>query len=877
MKKRFVTAPLAHYYNASFNNGFQEPAARECSDLLRDCAGRIEKADGTYWGIPITFPVEGKDAIYAAKGTDIHCAFDTEKLEGEYLVFMHAADIQKPCYGDGFQYPFHGHPYLDEFLKRDAAKPYRGVPPLKDPVCSYVLTYADGTTETIHLEMRMQIGEWYNPMHQCFEAYPHIKAQSYDTISDEIQIFGKSSREYGYSLSRCNAAGAGLKPAPGVGDRPLLWLYAWKNPKPDVPIVSFEIKDVNRPVILAGFTACKTKKHPLRWETRRKLLVDIRAEIPGLSDADRQQILKEGIFLNKNIACTMGQIISVRPQLQYPEGEDWIRARQDLEPKTKYGCFLIEYTAHEDAEILFGNSKIALRELLQLPGVSIPADDTELRVRISDEDTGEQLAAKIHIHGEHGEYIPPRGKSRFPNPHWFQDYSADYVTEKRNCTYEYGDFTILAPKGRIYLEVTRGLEYQPLKMIYDVREPGRTIELKLKRVVDWRKKGWVSADTHVHFISPATAQLEGQAEGINVVNLMVLQDGDATRMAGDFDGHTVHGADTQTGKGEYLVRVGTENRQKMLGHLSLLGYDGPMIAPLVSGIPDEGQLGGPQDETQTGWAIQAHKQNGLVVLPHFSCPQQEAAAIVLGQIDAAEMVSWDDRNAGINPYAMSDWYRYLNCGYRLPVVGGSDKMSATTAIGTSRTYSMVHAGAYTYDEWKDSIRFGNTFATYGPLICFKANGRTMGEDLELPGGGAEVKIDWDLASVTLPVTKLELIVNGEIREMLDLDSFLGEKSGGFICKITEPSWIALRVRGQYENTPELIAAHTSPVSCLIDGVRRFSAENAQTVLDLIECTEKYIRDLAPKAEEPKYQQVMAYMEQARQKVLSQMKEAAAGK
>ena len=66
MKKRFVAAPLSPYYNASFNDGFQEPAARECSELLRDCAARIEKADGTYWGIPITFPAEGKDAIYVS-------------------------------------------------------------------------------------------------------------------------------------------------------------------------------------------------------------------------------------------------------------------------------------------------------------------------------------------------------------------------------------------------------------------------------------------------------------------------------------------------------------------------------------------------------------------------------------------------------------------------------------------------------------------------------------------------------------------------------------------------------------------------------------------------------------------------------------------
>ena len=36
-------------------------------------------------------------------------------------------------------------------------------------------------------------------------------------------------------------------------------------------------------------------------------------------------------------------------------------------------------------------------------------------------------------------------------------------------------------------------------------------------------KGWVTADTHVHFLSPTTALLEGQAEGLNLINLLAAQ------------------------------------------------------------------------------------------------------------------------------------------------------------------------------------------------------------------------------------------------------------------------------------------------------------------------------------------------------------------
>jgi len=50
--------------------------------------------------------------------------------------------------------------------------------------------------------------------------------------------------------------------------------------------------------------------------------------------------------------------------------------------------------------------------------------------------------------------------------------------------------------------------------------------------------------------------------------------------------------------------------------------------------------------------------------------------VINGQADAVEMTSWDSRYDGISPYSLSDWYRYLNCGYMVPAVGGTDKMTA---------------------------------------------------------------------------------------------------------------------------------------------------------------------------------------------------------
>jgi hypothetical protein len=219
------------------------------------------------------------------------------------------------------------------------------------------------------------------------------------------------------------------------------------------------------------------------------------------------------------------------------------------------------------------------------------------------------------------------------------------------------------------------------------------IVLEIERVLPWRERGWVTADTHVHFLSPVSALLEGSAEGVNIVNLLASQWGELITNVGDFDGRTTWGSQETGGDGEYVVRVGTENRQHVLGHISLLGYGGSIIAPMTTGGPDESALGDPIECLLTEWARQCRTQGGLTVLPHFPNPRAEhAATIVSGDIDAIEMTSWGYPYGGIDPYSLSDWYRYLNCGYLVPAVGGTDKMTANTAVGTVRTYARIKSG-----------------------------------------------------------------------------------------------------------------------------------------------------------------------------------------
>jgi hypothetical protein len=308
--------------------------------------------------------------------------------------------------------------------------------------------------------------------------------------------------------------------------------------------------------------------------------------------------------------------------------------------------------------------------------------------------------------------------------------------------------------------------------------------------------------------------------------------------------------------------VGTENRQHVLGHISLLGYRGPIIAPMTTGGPDESALGDPVEILLLEWARQCRTQGGLVVLPHFPHPRAEhAAAMIGGDIDAVEMTSLHYRYLGIDPYSLSDWYRYLNCGYLVPAVGGTDKMAAATAVGTVRTYARIRPGnEFSYETWKEAVRGRETFVTYGPLLEFAVDGHPMGSRIVLSPNGGTVDVVWQAASVTVPMSRVELVVNGEIRESVSVAPEAA--AGSWSVRVDESSWLALLVRGHYPDQPEIIAAHSTPVMIDVEGHPLMTAADAVTILDQIEGALVYLDTVGTRAEDRAYKRMRLALESA---------------
>jgi len=834
----------------AYNRTVADLTAADCSaDLLAQrehflCGGQ------TLAGIPFALGAPNGNNILLVKDEPAALAF-AQPVRCKWLVILHGADYHAPAKDeDGF------------VLQR------RGNPILGETVAEYGLRYADGSRHAVPIKRRFEINEFQHPWGDGgFLCVPHTKpamvkpatewihqAESGGSLEEMIAKAGPPY-DWGNSQTRVQSRGSGCELTH--------WLYALENPHPEKPVASVEFAPTGdgNAAFVFGVTATELSEHPLRWEPEKRFEIIRKNFDETLLDID------------------LGAVTSVTPAKFYDndhweycsdEGGAWSPKIINLPPEVSGERLIVGYTAHPDAALYYDSTPLPKMEN---PPIEITPPSVKVVLKALDKND-KPVAVKLHIHGPHGEYLPPMDRHRYPNPFWFEDYSADFTTNDHFASYIDGKATVMLPPGDVFIEVTKGPEITPIRKKYTITPETKEIVVPIAHVLPWRRKGWVSADTHVHFLSPQTARLEGSGEGVNVVNLLASQWVELFTNVGDFDGRTTVGSAESGGDGEYLVRVGTENRQPVMGHISLLGYEGDIILPLTSGGPDEARIGDAVDTSLSLWAEQNRKQNGITVLPHFPQPRAEsAAAIVLDLIDAVEMTSWSNIFGGISPYCLSEWYKYLNCGFHVPAVGGSDKMSSSMPVGGLRTYALIKDGPFTYDSWKASVGAGKTFVTCGPLVDFLVGGKEAGESIDLGKDGGTLDVNWQVSSLITPVTRVQLVFNGEVKETKAITTPSVDYYGSGSLKVAESGWAALRVFGRYgPDQNEIVAAHTSAVMIRCEGKPVYARADAMAILEQIEGATAFVKTIAPRKDERQYAEILSRLHAAHRKLHNMMHE-----
>ncbi|MCY4110438.1 MAG: CehA/McbA family metallohydrolase [Chloroflexi bacterium] len=234
-----------------------------------------------------------------------------------------------------------------------------------------------------------------------------------------------------------------------------------------------------------------------------------------------------------------------------------------------------------------------------------------------------------------------------------------------------------------------------------------------------------------------------------------------------------------------------------------------------------------------------------MVIPHLPFPNGEPAALIAtGRADAVEMLTQ-------GPFAHTEYYRYLNGGYRLPLVGGTDKMSSEVPVGLYRTYVRLPSDEpFSYESWCANMAAGRTFLSGGPIITLRVDGHEPGDTLHLDANGGSVTVEASVESI-LPVHSLQIVREGQVVAEAQASGGARKLRLSETLEVSAPTWLTARCGGpSYFDAPEhhdvwhrQRFAHTSPVY-VADGDAEWSMwsdATAQYMLTLIDGSLDYIR------------------------------------
>jgi hypothetical protein len=602
------------------------------------------------------------------------------------------------------------------------------------------------------------------------------------------------------------------------------YLWCWENPHPDRTVERIELIPRGPRFVVAGITTSDVDEHPFVRTPARPVRLVPKDGRDGVLDVDVDRGVAtypqplpgeddlagwggtEGASAYTSVAALPSAIVAVR------------RGGDEL-GRVRWGD--VERDGRADA----GQVSLELAE----------SGRNWVHVRVVDDATGRPVPCRVHFRSAAGIPYQPHGHHNHVTQNlgsWHYDVGGDVRLGQRSYAYIDGTCQGWLPRGDVVVDVARGFEYEPLRQTVRIEPGQRDLTLRIGRVADMAAEGWWCGDSHVHFLSTPGAQLEQKGEDLRVVNVLQTQWGALFTNTEDF-----YGLPNVVDGGGYVTYIGQENRQHMLGHAVIWGLKEPVM-PWCSDGPDEAELGGALDATLSDWADRTHAQGGTFVAAHFPRPNGEPAVLVAtGRADAVEMLAHSDD-------ALLEYYRYLNSGYRLPLVGGTDKMSSAVPVGLYRTYARLDE-EFSYEAWCRAVRSGRTFLSGGPLVTLSVDGREPGDTVGLSGPGT-VSVHATVRSI-FPLGSLEIVRNGEVVAKTEASGGRQAEISGEL-PIDGSSWIACRAFGVSYHLDEWgrrVFAHTSPVYVACGGDWTMTdPEGIRYIRTLVEGAREYVRHTA---------------------------------
>lgn len=479
--------------------------------------------------------------------------------------------------------------------------------------------------------------------------------------------------------------------------------------------------------------------------------------------------------------------------------------------------------------------------------------DATLSVQIVDGATGRPTAARVLIEDDKGTRPRVSGalavsETAIPVPKeavavmWGRsDRAEGFALQPDGSFYVDGSFEVRLPPGRYTVKVSKGYEYlaQSHTLTLEPGSSGRQV-WRLERWIDMPARGWYSADDHVHLQrSPrddAAIVRWMAAEDIHVGNLLEMGDFWATYFT-----QYAFGDRGRYREGNHILSAGQEEpRTPEIGHTISLGarelvrfrddyYSYDRVFDRVH------ELGGVSGFAHQGMSFHGYRGMTLNVLR--------------GKIDFLELVQFCVPEG---PLAVEHYYHFLDLGYRLTALAGSDfpwcgrgarygLEERGAQIGDARFYTFA-GEEFSFEKWLEGLKSGHTFATTGPVLFLEVNGRLPGDTLDV-AAGARLRIRAEALghAEQIPLGSLEIVGHGKV-----LGRRTGERADRLVAEaeltVERGVWIAARCQagpGQ--------VAHTTPVYVTVGGG---GFHNPETASQRLEASERFLREIEQELASP---------------------------
>ncbi|WP_422931354.1 PVC-type heme-binding CxxCH protein [Singulisphaera sp. PoT] len=531
-----------------------------------------------------------------------------------------------------------------------------------------------------------------------------------------------------------------------------------------------------------------------------------------------------------------------------------------------------EYSPADDA-ILFtpsGHAKVGM------PAEANGADAAHLRLVVTDKATGKPTPCRINVVGPDGNYYEPAEgqlkkyslSGQWPGKGWGNRVDKAPIRYFGRFFYTNGRTQANVPPGILRIEVSKGLEYKPEVHTLKIGAgETREVALSLDHAVLMPGLGYLSGDPHVH-IPREKPEDDGtildlmEAEDIHHATMLAYNEppGPYTGVLGLLASPQMRGMGkpSTSSRGDYSILSGQEYRSSTYGHMNLFLLDQIVMAG--------------ESRNANNWPLygdmvrKARETGGIAFYAHGGYAQSIYADVAQGNIDAVELLQFGVyRGIGL-----TDWYRMLNSGFRIPAVGACD-YPACRKLADCVTYAEMSPKGDTA-AWLKSTAEGRSFVTTGPMLLLEVDGQKPGARIARQGPRPHVvRAKIRVRSEVTPVTNVELIVNGRMvgeklaarRDGLGLWIEFEQE-----ISLDRSAWVAARAYSYSPlGTPDA-ESHTNPIYVDLDGKTPYERASLDVLIQRLDG-----QIAAHKAREfPEKARVLAYFDKSRD-ILLKIREA----